>query len=401
MRIAVVSDLHIGCERFAEDALSQAREALEKASAEADAILLPGDIFDKRFPKPEVIADAIGLFRPLSDRKWGAKVVSFRSSGTKVYTHLPIIAISGTHERTSEGKDNPLSLLSLAGLLIDTSEATTVIEKDGERVAVFGLGGLSEDHIKEKLQQLKPSPEEGAFNIFMFHQSLYEMLPFSDRFIRYQDLPEGFDLYLCGHIHSKAEAEIHGKKLLVPGSTVLTQLKEAEQERKGFIVFDTSTYSHTFEHINSRRFVVKKLSFESAAPEEVRAACERAIEATLREGGGMPLIRLDVDGMIKDGFTGADLDLRALSIKYAGKATVSVDSSGLTSPEMESSADAVRDGKFGDMSVKERGLGILSEKLREKKFEGAHPQKLFEMLSDDASKDKVLNAVLDLLNGQQ
>lgn len=401
MKIAVVSDLHIGCERFAEDALAQAKEALEKASEEADAILLPGDVFDKRFPKPDVIADAIELFRPLSDRKWGAKVASFRSDASKVYTDIPVVAISGTHERTSEGKDNPLSLLSLAGLLIDTSEATTVLEKDGERVAIFGLGGLSEDHIKEKLQQLAPSPEPGAFNIFMFHQSVYEILPFNDGFIRYQDLPKGFDLYLCGHIHNRIEAMVHGKKLLIPGSTVLTQLKEAEQERKGFILLDTSTNTHKFEYINSRRFVVKKLSFDSATPESVREACERAVEDAISSGSANPLVKLDVEGTIKDGFSGADLSLRSIQPKYAGRATISIDSSHLTSPEIAGSAEAVREGMLGDLSVKERGLAILYEKLKEQKFEGPGAQRLFDMLSENASKDKVLKAAMDFLSGQQ
>ena len=39
MRIAIVSDLHIGYERFEADAFAQAKEALELAKTQADAIL--------------------------------------------------------------------------------------------------------------------------------------------------------------------------------------------------------------------------------------------------------------------------------------------------------------------------------------------------------------------------
>ena len=236
MKLAIVSDLHIGHEKFAEDAINQAREAMELACSMSDAILLPGDIFDKRSPKPDVIAQAINLFRDISKKSWNAKVVSF--SG-KAHTNIPVVAISGTHERTMEGKDNPLNLLALAGLLVDTSEATTIIEKGGEKVAVFGLGGLSEERVKEKLNELDPKPVQGAFNIFMFHQSVYELLPFNEDVIHYSDLPNGFDLYVCGHIHTRIEDTVHGKKLLIPGSTVLTQLKDGEQEPKGFIIYDT------------------------------------------------------------------------------------------------------------------------------------------------------------------
>ncbi len=401
MKLAIVSDLHIGCDRFADDALAQAKEALELASKQADAILLPGDIFDKRFPKPEVIADAIELFRPLADKQWNAKVESFSSKSNKIYTKLPVIAISGTHERTAEGKDNPLALLGLAGFLIDTSESTTIIEKDGERVAIFGLGGLSEDHVREKLKELNPTPVNGAFNIFMFHQSVYEMLPFNEGFIRYDELPQGYDLYLCGHIHSRIEASVYGKKLLVPGSTVLTQFKDAEQEKKGFILFDTSTNSHTFEYINSRRFVVKELQFEDAAPAAVLESCEAAIEQSLGNGADKPIIKLSLKGTIAMGYSGADLGIHALAPKYAGKALINIDSSKLTSPEIVGSTEAIRDGKFGGMSVKERGMSILYEKLKERKFESADTQKLFEMLSDASSKEKILKNVMEFLNEQQ
>ena len=239
MKIAIVSDLHIGYERFRQDALRQAKMALEKAIGIADAILVPGDIFDKRAPKPDVIAEAINLFRDLRDSNTlGSEIAEFRGQGS-IYTKFPIIAVPGTHERTAAGKENPLALLSLAGLLADTSESTTIIRKGDERVAVFGLGGVPEEQVKSELLRLKPSPVPGAFNIFMFHQSIYEILPFNDSFIHYDDLPDGFDLYVCGHIHNRIEATVHGKPFLIPGSTVLTQLKDKEQERKGFIVFDT------------------------------------------------------------------------------------------------------------------------------------------------------------------
>jgi DNA repair exonuclease SbcCD nuclease subunit len=401
MKLAIVSDLHIGCDRFAEDALAQAKEALEKASAQSDAILLAGDIFDKRFPKPEVIADAIELFRPFADRQWPARVASFESKSSKLYTKLPIIAISGTHERTAEGSDNPLSLLGLAGFLIDTSEATTILEKDGERVAIFGLGGLSEDHVREKLDELRPTPVSGAFNIFMFHQSVYELLPFNEGFIHYGELPKGFDLYLCGHIHSRIEASVYGKKLLIPGSTVLTQFKEAEQEKKGFMLFDTTTCTYSFEYINSRRFIVKELHFEGSDPSAVMESCEAAIVQLLGSEKDKPIIKLNLKGTLGAGFSGADLGIHAIAAKYSGRAVLSIDSSKLTSPEIDGSTEAIRDGKFGGMSVKERGMSILYGKLKEHKFEGSDTQKLFEMLSDPSNKEKVLKSVLEYLNERQ
>lgn len=282
MKIAIVSDMHIGYERFGDDAIRQATEAMELANKVADAVIIPGDVFDKRAPKPEVIAQAINLFRDMSEKKWNAKVVEFRSPSAKHFADIPVVAISGTHERTAAGKDNALNLMGLAGLLVDTSEATTIIEKDGERVAVFGFGGISEERVRDQLKLLNPKPVDGLFSIFMFHQSVYEILPFSEEFIRYEELPKGFDLYVDGHIHSRIEHTVHGKPFLIPGSTVLTQLKDGEQGAKGFYLFDTQKKSYEFVEIKSRHFSVRELSFDGASPKEVKERCEREIEYACR-----------------------------------------------------------------------------------------------------------------------
>ena len=80
--------MHIGYERFVEEALTRAKEAMEKASEMADIILMPGDVFDKRAPKPEVIAQAINIFREISKKKWAAKVTVFNGRGPKHTTYL-------------------------------------------------------------------------------------------------------------------------------------------------------------------------------------------------------------------------------------------------------------------------------------------------------------------------
>lgn len=402
MKVAIVSDLHIGYERFADDALSQAREALESASTQADAIILPGDIFDKRYPKPEVIAQAINLFRELSKKEWKARVVSFEGK-TKSYTNIPVIAISGTHERTAEGKDNPLNLLGLAGLLVDTSEATTTVEKDGERIAVYGLGGISEERVKDKLIELNPKPKQGAFNIFMFHQSTKELIPQSrEEFISYSDLPKGFDLYVNGHIHSRVEASVHGKKLLIPGSTVLTQLKSGEQEKKGFILFDTKNDSYEFKYISSRRFVLRELYFDSAAPRDVLERCEKEIAEILSKARDKPVIRLSLDGTIKEGFNSMDLPVHLLERRYSDRAILEIDSKDLLNPLLEGEIADIRNEKIDNIPVRELGVGLLSSKLKELKFDSSiNISELFNILSSEQNKEKAVEKALEYINGEE
>ncbi|MCL5115246.1 MAG: metallophosphoesterase family protein, partial [Candidatus Marsarchaeota archaeon] len=344
MKIAIVSDMHLGYERFLEDAFAQAKEALEKASAMADAIIVPGDIFDKRYPKPEIIAQAINLFRDISSKTYAASITSYTGNG-RIYTKAPIIAIPGTHERIAAGKENAVQLLSLAGLLADTSEATTVISKGNEKVAVFGLGGVSDEMAKDEILRLSPKPVAGAFNIFVLHQSIYEMLPFSDRFIKYSDLPKGFDLYICGHMHSRVEAEVNGKKLLVPGSTVLTQLKGEEQGRKGFILFDTQSYEHKFISIDSRPFIVEEVHTDGAQPDSVVKECENRILKNIPESKRAPIIKLKIFGNATKGYDKIDTATRELAAKYSKKAFIFFDTQQLKSREAEQMINEVRNGK--------------------------------------------------------
>lgn len=392
--------MHIGYERFYDDAYVQAKEALEKAGRIADIIIMPGDIFDKRSPKPEVIAQAINIFRELSKRNWQARVTHFDGrNGSKSHTTVPIIGISGTHERTAFGKDNPLNLLGLAGFIVDTSEATTIIEKGDEKVAIFGLGGLSEERVKETLVELDPKPVMGAFNIFMFHQSTYELLPFSSDFIHNNDLPKGFDLYVDGHIHSRVDMEVHGKKFLIPGSTVLTQLKDGEQEEKGFILFDTQKYSYEFVKINSRQLIFKTIQFNKIEPKGIKERCEKEIDGILEKSRPKPIIRLKLQGTIRPGFNGTDMQLQSLILKYATKAVIDIDKSKLSDPDVESSIEGLRDSRIGDVPIKELGMSILASKLKELKLESnIDYAELFSILSDGSKKEKVLKAAVEFID---
>ena len=400
MRIAIISDMHIGYERFYDDAFDQARQAMESASANADMVIIPGDVFDKRAPKPEVMAQAVNLFREFSRREWAAKVVSL-SGLAKRYTDVPIIAIPGTHERTAEGKENPLNVLALAGLLVDISESTVVVQKGAEKVAVFGLGGLSEERVKPKLEELAPKPVPGMFNVFMFHQSTYELLPFSNDFIHNEDLPKGFDLYVDGHIHGRVEGIVHGKKFLIPGSTVLTQLKDKEQARKGYILFDTATGDHSFIEINSRPFIFKEIAVENGDPKRIAEMCERDIETVLGSGASKPILRIQITGSIAKGFSNGDIPLHALSMKYAESLYLEFDSSKLKSPELDRDIDQIRENRLGDMPIKELGTSMFKARLKELGFDDSvSAQELFNILGNAATKEKALKEANSLLLGE-
>ncbi|VVB77000.1 DNA double-strand break repair protein Mre11 [uncultured archaeon] len=397
MKLAILSDFHLGYDRFREDAYSQAEEALISAASCADALLLPGDLFDIRAPKPEVLAEAINLFRNLSRMDWKTRTVRVEAEG-KSYTTVPLIAIAGTHERRAQRSENPVNLLALAGMLIDVSDGFAVLEKGNERVAVYGIGGVSEEQFADTIRRLNPRPMPGCFNVFMFHQSTKELLPFDSGLACFDDLPKGFDLYVDGHIHNRVEKKVHGKPFLIPGSTVLTQLKNSEQEEKGFYVYDTADNSYAFHKITSRRFVVVKVDAAGKEPMAVSKDIREAIERAIPAGSGKPIIKVEITGKLKPGFKNLDLDTSAFSKTYKDRAIVEVAKAGMESVETNSDVDALRKGSFDNVSVKDYGLGIFVEKLKQNKYDlDISPSELFEMLSSETSKDKATKKVLEAL----
>ncbi len=390
MRIAILSDLHIGYERFREDAFSQAGTALEMAAKEADAILIPGDIFDYRHPKPDVIAEGMIAFKRISGAAFKARVIKLE--GRERYTDRPIVAIPGTHERRADGEIDAVDLLSLSGLLVNANKAMAVIEKGDEKVCVYGIGGVAEERFRETIKALNPRPVEGAFNIFFFHQSIYETLPFSSDFIHIEELPIGFDLYVCGHIHSRYEGKCHGKDLLIPGSTVLTQLKEGEQEEKGFFIYDTESRSYSFLGIGSRKFVNISIDVSGKDAGKINGEIERAV-ADAAGKFERPVVRVALAGEAKDRLVQA-----SIRAPEAGGAAVEISKSGIKNVEAEAIAEEIREERLGEVSIKELGMKIFISRLKEKGYQmSIDPVELLEILDSEEGKEKVVSKAIEAL----
>ncbi|MCL4383363.1 MAG: metallophosphoesterase [Candidatus Marsarchaeota archaeon] len=386
MKIAIVSDLHLGYDIFREDAFKQAYNALNIANEIADMVLIPGDIFDIYYPKPDVIAEAINLFRDLSKKDWKAQVIEVK--GTKVFTNVPIVAIPGNHETTAQDKQNPMKLLSLAGLLIDTSSAYTIVQKDDEIISIFGLGAMSDNSVKQKLSELNPTPIKNMFNIFMFHQSIYELLPFNENFMHLNDLPDKFDLYICGHLHNLFYENVHGKKLIIPGSTVLTQLNDTEK-KKGFVLFDTKEYSYEFIEINSRKFIIKTIELDNANDSQILEQCESEIDNSL-DKEEKPIIKIYLKGSAN--LSNFSLIIQKLKIKYSNTAYLSINAKELTDPNKDKSIIEVRDNKIDQIPIKELGGILFNKKLKDLDFDFSliNTDKLFEILSLETNKEKAI-----------
>ena len=398
MKIAIFSDTHFGFSFGSftkEDSFLQANKVVDKIleRKDIDMVIIAGDIFDSDNPDSSTLAKSLRILQKLTIKDYGAKVeeVEFRNKKDfSAFPNLPVVAIPATHERKTFGEEDIVEALQIANFLINANNKWIKISKGNEKISILGLGGMDDSEFKKFLEKEREKIEEEAknkegFKIFLFHQSLKELMPFVNDFASLDELPKGFDLYVCGHIHNKVEARVHTKMFLIPGSTVLTQQKKEEQGKKGFLIFDTKNYSYEFVEINSRPFFYIDLNFESATPSEVIEKIKQKIEEVEKKAE-KPIIKIKITGTLKEGFRPKDLQLTQL--QKDEKALISIDKA-LTSKATEIEIEKVREMiKKGD--VKELGSQLLAEELRKIGFK-LDGSALFEILSrkeERKSKEK-------------
>ncbi len=282
MRVAFVSDFHLGVSRFEQDAFEQAKVALQKAAEKGDVIVVCGDVFDKAVPKLETIEQAIQLF----------------SSVNK-----PLYLIHGNHERRPKGFTNALSLLSainnvtyVHGEVVDVGD-----------VRFYMLGNVPEDLAKaaiEKMMHRHPL-NNSKKNILVIHQSIKEHIFDPNATLHSTWLKNtGFDYVVCGHIHLRTIND----NLLLPGSTVITQLKQEETKPRGFILLDLNTNQAEEITIPCRDFVLDEIDVSNKTKQEIEQQLKQKI-SEIRSEKPRAIIRFILKGKVKMGSSSFDISL--------------------------------------------------------------------------------------------
>lgn len=357
VKIAFVTDMHFGYRRFEADAFRQGREAMLAAAREADLLILGGDNFDTPIPRMETIAEVTGILREAQE------IMQSRGLSGAIF------AIHGNHDRRAKGFVHPTDLLAQGGFLRNFHNRTLIYERNGEKVAVSGMGSVPEDLAAEALRQVECRPVKGAFNIFVVHQSFqeFERIP-HEEFITFDSLPEGYDLYLCGHVHQKNL----GGKVLNPGSTVVTQLRQDEEGERGWLLYDTISKTPKFMPIESRQLFHTVLEFSDAKPDEVRAKVAEEARR-LRAQGKNSLVKIVAKGTLAKGFRTSDLRLQEFG------EDIYVDNS-LNSENLKERISQIKEAREKKKSAKEQGMAILRKKLVGTSYSLGDPEKVFEEL---------------------
>ncbi|MBN2477874.1 metallophosphoesterase [Candidatus Micrarchaeota archaeon] len=354
MKIAIMGDTHLGYARFEEDSYIQAEWAIKDAEDKADLIIIAGDVFDTKIPRMETLQRALNIFKKIKKR---------------------IITIHGNHERRSKDSVNILQILDTGGFVEYLHNQSLQIEENGEKINIIGLGSVPSFYSKTALKVCteKNGPKKGYFNILVLHQNFNE-LSMGEEDLSFEDIQElNFDLIINGHIH-KHHNSLNGK-LIIPGSTVVTQLKKEETEARGYVLYDTEKKEGRFIPVKSRDFYLEELEFENAGILEVRKAVEEKIEE-IKKRSPESIIKIRLKGKIMDGLSPSDLVLR-------GGKNIFIDNK-LNIKNLRQRLDEIKAGRKSEVSVRDYAMKKLKEKTENKiDFD---PVEFFEKLSESPDK---------------
>ncbi len=396
MKIAIFSDNHCGFkygEERGEDSFIALDEAMEK-SLDCDLILNAGDMFDTRVPKPEVFAKTAKILSKAQHIPSNTMFVESinkeqREISPLALRGIPIVAIHGTHERRSKTMVNPLHNLEHSGLLIHLDRSAVVFQVNGEKVAVHGMSGVSEKYAKEILDEWDPKPVEGAVNILLFHQSVdpYIYSPLDPPTVSINDLPEGFDLYVLGHMHWTEVRDLHGGKLLLAGSTIPTSIhKKDVGEGRYIFKFDGKNLERVPLQ-RQRKIIFEEMDFEPGVKDRIVN-----LLSSIPAERPKPIAVIKIKGNLPKDVPPPNF--RDIEERFRNKFILYINRK-MEIQDFEEQLDLFKALRENRMSPEEHGLKILDQNLRQVNC-GIKADEIFDLLVEGNS-----DLIFDLLTGRQ
>ncbi|KXB09261.1 hypothetical protein AKJ35_00020 [candidate division MSBL1 archaeon SCGC-AAA833F18] len=417
MKIAVLSDFHLGAKQRSpreQDPLIQAREAFEKAVQEnVQLILISGDIFNQRTPSQELWAKAMRILNlPSSKDESRVELLEVLGKDEEEISPLalrgiPVIAVHGNHERRGVGLVDPVEALEAAGLVIRLNQNTILLKTPEGKVAIHGMGFVPEEEARNVMELWNPKPIKGAYNVLMIHQSLGQYTYSEDEkpVLVPSDLPEGFDLYISGHVHYQADTKIYGKPLLFPGSTFRTQLLPIEAEvPKGFFIINTGgDPTYRFIELDSVcDFFYEEKEFDGVTIRQIEDWITRKMREILekprKNKDKRPLVRFRLRGELAKGNTKDELIAADLVDKFVNDSILHISKRELASPDLEEQTQLLQDLRERKIPLEEMTMNILKSKLEEVKYDRLFEiDSLYELLSE-GMEDEALRRISETID---
>jgi len=248
-------------------------------------MIIAGDIFEHARPSNITLENAITNFKRLRD------------SG------IPVLTVDGSHDSAPNVITGTiLNPLDSAGLIRYLPRHDGASWRN-ESCYVYGIPNLrtprkTEEELPVFLEKNKPTPDSSLFNILVFHMALdipNLKPPQMEAEARPELLPEGFNYYAGGHIHTPYNLPFKKGLLTYSGSTETVSYEEAETE-KGFYHVEVNRKGvpqlHRIKLESPRRFIVLDCNYGGMTPTRITEAVVQLVkEADEAEAVIVPLIR--------------------------------------------------------------------------------------------------------------
>ena len=278
-----VADLHLGYMQYnldvrREDFARAFEEVVEKTlELKPDFMLVAGDIFHHARPSNVTLENAIRNFRRLKD------------------AGIPVLAVDGSHDAAPNIMTgtvlNPLHSAGLIHYLPRLEGACW----ENESCYVYGIPNFrtkrrTEEDLPAFYERNKPSPRPSKFNIFTFHMAVdlpSVTPPYMEAEISPELIPEGFNYYAGGHVHTPVETKFKSGLLVYSGCTETVSYQDANVE-KGFYYVEVdekgSPKLHRIKLESPRKFVILSRDFSGSMPQKITEEAANMVKEADEEG---------------------------------------------------------------------------------------------------------------------
>ena len=263
------ADLHLGYSQYSlearrEDFDRSFQELVDKTvELKPDFMIIAGDLFHHARPSNITLENAIRNFGRL------------REAG------IPVLAVDGSHDSAPNIVTGTiLNPLDSADLLYYLPRHKGACWRKKGCCYVYGVPNFrtrrkTEELLPVFMEQNKPTPDPDLFNIFVFHMALdipSIKPPGMEAEAPPELIPDDFNYYAAGHVHTPYKEKFKAGLLLYSGSTENVNYDEARIE-KGFYyveVDEKETASQQFIRLESpRKFVVLEQDFTGVTPSKI------------------------------------------------------------------------------------------------------------------------------------
>ena len=302
-----VADLHLGYEQYnlearREDFVRAFEEVVEKTlELKPDFMILAGDIFHHARPANVTLENAI------------------RNLGRLRKAGIPVLTVDGSHDRAPNIVTGTiLNPLDTAGLLYHLPRHEGASWRSGD-CYVYGIPNFrsrreAEEGLPAFLDIKKPKPDPSRFNIFVFHMAIdvpaiMRSHPRMEAEATADLIPDGFNYYAGGHIHTPWQVPFKGGLLVYSGCTETVSYEDAEV-KKGFYYVEVDGDGEPFltriELESPRKFIVLEDDYSGLTPSRITELVVEAVRRADEPGAVIiPILR----GVLPAESTRREIDL--------------------------------------------------------------------------------------------